>query len=562
MVKVIQDPTYTESPVDIYRGNPLIEALPHIFDPSEVIGNFMNYPSRDEKEMELPAHIRYHYIKKLKDYTQPLAIHIDLEMHLSSIIRRGYLARNPLAKEFNQRVQLVCDMIEDGDKEDLGLWPNFDALPSTADSISIIGISGIGKTTAIDKLLRMYPQVIIHKEYQGKLLNHKQIVWLKMDCSYDGSIKTLCQSFFKAIDDVLGSDYFRKFGNPRNTKGFMMIHMERLAALHSIGVIVIDEMQHLIHPKNNPDEMLNFLVTLENLISVPLILIGTYKALKVLSKDLRQARRASSEKCFYWDRMIPSTKEGDWEIFLETMWDYQWLKHFTPYNEKFSKVIYEESQGITAIAKNLFILAQERALRDGSEKLTVKLIKETAKKDLLLVKDIIRALRKNDYKALARYDDIRIRYEDINAANSNSATLSGRIAEIADSEKMIRENKRKNLLQDLIQELYIIGIFEDLSEKVVEEICQKAVETLGVAEDYSKIKVLAIKFALEAKENKEENKEEKNEELKIKLGEEQLENQDLRKLLKRAIKQQKHVYDLLVTSNYICDPVKEFHKVG
>ena len=71
--------------------------------------------------------------------------------------------------------------------------------------ISIIGISGIGKTTAIERLLLMYPQVIKHFEYKGECFTRTQIVWLKIDCPYDGNLSTLCKSFFKAIDDILGT---------------------------------------------------------------------------------------------------------------------------------------------------------------------------------------------------------------------------------------------------------------------------------------------------------------------------------------------------------------------
>jgi hypothetical protein len=45
----------------------------------------------------------------------------------------------------------------------------------------------------------------------------------------------------------------------------MMIHMTYLASVYAIGVLIIDEMQHLmIKAKHSPDEMLNFFLTLVN----------------------------------------------------------------------------------------------------------------------------------------------------------------------------------------------------------------------------------------------------------------------------------------------------------
>ncbi len=56
--------------------------------------------------------------------------------------------------------------------------------------------------------------------------------------------------FFSAVDNVLmTTNYLRSFGNPKNTTSIMMIHMAYVSALHSIGVLVIDEIQHLMASK-------------------------------------------------------------------------------------------------------------------------------------------------------------------------------------------------------------------------------------------------------------------------------------------------------------------------
>lgn len=54
--------------------------------------------------------------------------------------------------------------------------------------------------------------------------------------------------------------------------------MTSLASMYGIGVLVIDEIQYLLHSKNERDEMLNFLVTLSNIVGIPTVLIGTSKA--------------------------------------------------------------------------------------------------------------------------------------------------------------------------------------------------------------------------------------------------------------------------------------------
>lgn len=99
----------------------------------------------------------------------------------------------------------------------------------------------------------------------------------------------------------------------------MLLHMTSLASIYGIGVLVIDEIQHLLHAKNDQEEMLNFFVTLSNTVGIPTVLIGTSKAQQLFKGNFRQARRAASDGSIIWDRMDEDREE--WEFFLETLWE-------------------------------------------------------------------------------------------------------------------------------------------------------------------------------------------------------------------------------------------------
>lgn len=68
------------------------------------------------------------------------------------------------------------------------------------------------------------------------------------------------KGFFKAIDDLLGTRYLEKYGYLNRVTSTMLLHMTSLASMYGIGVLVIDEIQHLLHSKNDQEEMLNFLL--------------------------------------------------------------------------------------------------------------------------------------------------------------------------------------------------------------------------------------------------------------------------------------------------------------
>lgn len=170
-----EEANYIKQELDEYSFNPFIEALPRIFTEEDVIDKFTVLPIISDKDRQKASNLRYHVIKRAKNFIQPLPIHITLERRLSSLIRRGYLARNPIDKGFLERLRILNN-IESKDLTKGNLDDEFRNIRSTADSISIIGISGIGKTTAIERLLLMYPQIIKHFEYNNENFTRTQIV--------------------------------------------------------------------------------------------------------------------------------------------------------------------------------------------------------------------------------------------------------------------------------------------------------------------------------------------------------------------------------------------------
>src|SRR5699024_12155650 len=136
--------------------------------------------------------------------------------------------------------------------------------------------------------------------------NRTQIVWLKIDCPYDGSLSTLCKSFFQAIDDLLGTRYLEKFGYLNRVTSTMLLHMTSLASMYGIGVLLIDELQHLLHSKNDQEEMMNFCVALSSTAGIQTALIDTSRAQKLVKWTFRQSCRAASDRAIIGGR-IPET---------------------------------------------------------------------------------------------------------------------------------------------------------------------------------------------------------------------------------------------------------------
>lgn len=525
-----------------YDNNPYIEALPPIFGEEEILKQFRRYPILQENERSKSKNLRFHMVKRLKNFIQPLPDHFTIENRLSSMIRRGYLARNPLDRSYFERLKILNDVrSEKKEEREEILKSNMEHIRSTADSLSIIGISGIGKTTAIERMLLMYPQIIKHEQYKDNLLSRTQIVWLKIDCPYDGSLATLCKSFFKAIDDLLGTRYLEKYGYLNRITSSMMLHMTSLASIYGIGILVIDEIQHLMNAKNDPEEMLNFFVTLTNTVGIPTVLIGTFKALQIFKKDFRQARRAGSEGNIIWDRMNKDSEE--WDFFIETLWEFQWLKSQTELTQELKDLFYDHCQGITSVAVTLFILSQERALNTDSEKITKTIINKASKEDLHMIQPMIKALRSNNIKSISKYEDISINIDDLTFEHKREIDVIGKIKEMAENQEKYYQIKRNNMVESILVEIASLGIFDQLSEYELRTIVQSTVEKFGVNDDLNMIKKEVLKKSLSINEQK-------------KIGNNKSEDlnhdkNDLRKIYQLAYEKKMHVYELLKEKGYI-----------
>lgn len=547
-----EEANYKEQVLSEYDNNPFIEALPPIFDEDDVLERFMVTPRITEQDKQSETNIRYHVLKRVKNFIQPLPIHFEVERRLSTLIRRGYLARNPLDKTFLERILVLHQLREDEEEAHKYIDERLNYIRSTADSLSIIGISGIGKTTAIERLLLMYPQVIKHEAYKIQPFNRTQIVWLKIDCPYDGSLSTMCKGFFKAIDDLLGTRYLEKYGYLNRVTSTMLLHMTSLASMYGIGVLVIDEIQHLLHSKNDQEEMLNFFVTLSNTVGIPTVLIGTSKAQQLFKGNFRQARRAASDGAIIWDRMAEDSEE--WEFFLETLWELQCLKTRSELTGEIKKTFYEECQGITSVAVNLFILAQERALFDESnedETITSRVLKKTAKEDMKIIQPMLNAIRKNDLKAMYKYEDIMINLDDLMINHKQNTEYEGKIKEAMKERQNTLQYKRQDMIESLSVEVASLGIFDALSANDIRKLITKIVENKPIDSDYNTLKLESIQQVLVLNEKKKEQK--------FKNGIRNVKLLPLLKSREQAIQKKKHSYELLEANGYMKNPLEEFY---
>lgn len=544
---------YIEQNLEEYSGNPLIEALPKIFDIKTIFKKIGKFPPYNNKERELPSEMRIHCVSRLTSYVEPLTCHANVEERISMMLRRGYVERNPFSTEFVKKINAISKLntIESKSKmEKLKVLPK--GLSSVVCGFSLIGISGIGKTTTINRILSMYPQVIYHSNYKDRKFMHTQIVWLKLDCPLDGSLKSLCKNFFKSVDDILGSNYYQQYN--RLTLDSMVIHMAHIAYLYSIGGLFIDEIQHLTKAKSGADLMLNFFVTLVNTIGIPVAIIGTFKSFAVLQSDFRQARRASGYGEIIWNKM---SNDDEWKWFLKRMWNYQWVKKESHLNDEISNIMYEETQGITDRAIKLYMLAQWRAISSGKEEITASFIQKVAKEEMRMTRPMLNALKNNDLRELAKYDDIRP--PDIDILYSNvvyDIKLKENIKQLREEQEAIREMKNIKSSEKIILWLIDGGVDPNIATKAT----NKIINQFGINNEIDLLKKESMKCALSIEQENIDKKEKKCSGKKNNSNKQivEFEKNDLRNFLNISALENTSMYNILKKELIIKNPLDEF----
>lgn len=394
------DAAYRKSELPEYQGNPLIEALPHILSQDEA-GKLLHHPIPfDKSERELPAHIRLHCVKRLENLVIALPLHIQFESELSMLLRGGYTSRNPCDPKTWQA------MMSRATKQSASPVPMPDFYRSSAASLLLTGLSGIGKSTMLEIILRTYPQVIRHSNYQGRPFDHTQIVWLKIDCPHDGSLKGLCREFFKAVDKLTGTtDYEKQWGGSRSSVEAMQSAMETIASTYFLGMLVIDELQHLsIAKAGGADKMMNFYVNLINKIGVPIVLTGTYKVKEIFASQMRQARRASDKGTIDFGRY--EKNDPVWDMLVKAVWKYQWVKNPAKLEPPIKERIYDLTQGVTALLVGLLAMAQSMAIAEEHETVDAGLLQKVYDERMQLLHPAIDALRSGNANKMAKFDDL------------------------------------------------------------------------------------------------------------------------------------------------------------
>lgn len=408
---------YKEQIIEENKGNPFIESLPNRLDPDEFYDHLYSSPLFDSRYLKLGIEDRLELIQHIKPrFWMPFPGHYDKYRNLYNMIKIGYQSKNPLLPMYNRQFAIGWDKILKNGIDQNGA--NLAGAVHTPQSLAEIGLSGIGKSKVYERILKsLFPQVIHHSEYKGIKLPMTQVVWLHIECPSGQSIGALCKKFFLAIDKLLGTNFYEKHGERAGNADNLALRMAKVVGQINLGVLVIDEIQNIHKAHSGGDNrLINFITGLVNTLGIPIIVMGTFKAMYLFKNSLANSRRGVPDG--YGENITSYLLEDSWEWneFIQGLWDLQFTKKFTPITEQHKKAFYYHTLGIPDIAVKLFMHVQSiTILNGGDEKLTVPLINEVASKSLRLLKPIFDKIRGSEnISDLEDIEDVELEWESLN----------------------------------------------------------------------------------------------------------------------------------------------------
>ena len=236
------------------------------------------------------------------------------------------------------------------------LQQEYSGILGGSDSFTILGVSGIGKSSSISRAVQLltHDQIIETEQPYRKILP-----CVVVQCPFDSSVKGLLLEIIRVVDEQLGSSYYPKTTSVRATTD-MLIGTVSTILLNHVGILIVDEIQNVAISKNGRN-LLGVLLQLINCSGVSICMVGTPECQDFFTQAMQLARRSLG---LQYESMEYGAEFVD---LCETLYQYQYVRNRTDLDDATIRWLYEHSNGNVSSVVTLLHDAQEIGILEGSE---------------------------------------------------------------------------------------------------------------------------------------------------------------------------------------------------
>lgn len=252
-----------------------------------------------------------------------------------------------------------------------------------SDSFTIIGASGIGKSSAISRAITL---ITGNRIIEVENPYTKIIPCICVQCPFDSSVKGLLLEILRKVAEVIGGNYYPNALRARTTTD-MLIGSVSQVALNHIGLLVVDEIQNVCNSKHGKS-LVGMLTQLINNSGISICMVGTPESAVFFEQTMQLARRSLGLR---YDVMEYGE---DFKAFCEVLYSYQYVKRRTEITDAIMTWLYEHTSGNISVVVSLIHDAQEIAILNGREILNLESLNEAYQQRLSMLHGFIQPKQK------------------------------------------------------------------------------------------------------------------------------------------------------------------------
>lgn len=312
--------------------------------------------------------------------TRIMALNDIAEIYIPSQMSFEIYSKIYLAMLHSLKKKQTVDAVRQGNQNHRRIQGlNYNSVLGGADSFSIIGPSGIGKSTALAKSIAISggERIITTDSPYAQI-----IPCINVQCPHDCSVKGLLLEILSQVDMAIGTQY-RQSATKYKASIDNIIGMVSQVSLNNILLIVIDECQNVCRNKNG----VNLIASMTQLINssgVSICMVGLPETEDFFSQEMQLARRSVGLSY----SALPC---NDYFIrFCETLFSYQYVAHPNELTPELTELLYECTGGIIAVLVSVIMETQQIAILTGKEELSKETILMAYQERLKNVQDFVK----------------------------------------------------------------------------------------------------------------------------------------------------------------------------
>ena len=341
----------------------LVVKIPPMLAGTELLSALEVLPDYDKSIRDLDAATRLMALSDLYKLYLPSQMSVEIYSKLYLALLRS-LQKKQTSLAIQQQTQNYRAVRQQ----------SYSGIIGGSDSFTIIGASGIGKSTAISRAISLITgNSVIEVEEPYTTI----IPCLVVQCPFDSSVKGLLLEILRKVDEYLGSKYYENATRVRATTD-MLIGSVSQVALNHIGLLIVDEIQNVVNSKHGKS-LVGALTQLINNSGISVCMVGTPESALFFEQAMQLARRSLG---IQYGNM---GYDAYFEEFCDILFSYQFLRNKTILTPGITEWLYEHSAGIISVVVSLVHDAQEIAILSGKECLNLETLNMAYQQQLSLL---------------------------------------------------------------------------------------------------------------------------------------------------------------------------------